>query len=172
MTVIKEKGQPPREIRVCRAIRLLAGGTAADEVARVVRVLPRTLDTWQGNDDFQGLLRCMKENGRLRDAYDALHDLTDDAVDVLHRALEGSDDRIAVQAAKDVLDRVGLIRQKEGLQKEDNETVIQIEYKTPDGKPYSSTPWADRHPRTSGAVQGSGVWPEVREDGSRETADD
>ncbi len=168
----QSKTRDPREMRVCRAIRLLAQGTAEDEVARMIGVLPRTLETWQHNSDFQALYRCIKENGRLRGAYDALQNLTPGAVEALHRALEGSDDRVAVQAAKEVLDRVGVIQQKEEKEQEANETIIRIEYQTPDGKPYSSTPWADRHPPTSGAVQSGGLWPEVREDGSGETADD
>jgi hypothetical protein len=164
--------RPTLEARVCRAIRLLAQGQPADEVARAIHVLPKTLAAWQDNADFQTLLACMRENGRLRAALDRLEALTPDAVEALHRALEGDDDRVAVQAAREVLDRVGLIRRTEIEREESSEKVIRVEYNTPDGKPFSAPPWAERNPITPGALQSGGVRETLRQDGDGQDSDD
>ncbi|MBN1563477.1 MAG: hypothetical protein JXA10_06550 [Anaerolineae bacterium] len=163
--------QPPRELRVCRAIRLLAQGLPGAEVAGAINVREKTLENWQQGADFQALLACMKENGRLRDAFATLQDLTPEAIEALHRALEGSDDRLAVQAAKDVLDRVGIIYQKGGANQEAHETIIRFEYGTPDGQPYTAPSWADRHPAPPGTIQGGGVRAALREDGDGQDHD-
>jgi hypothetical protein len=167
-----KRDRPTVEERVCRAIRLLATGQPPDEVALAVRVLPRTLAAWQDNDDFRVLLACVRESGRLRDLFKQLEALTPDAIEALHRALECSDDRLAVQAARDVLDRVGLIRRKGIEHDEPSEKVIRVEYMTPDGKPFSATPWADRNPVTPGALQSGGVREALRQDGDGEDSDD
>ena len=157
----QSRDRPTVEERVCHAIRLLAEGHTADNVALAVRVRPGTLAVWQASDDFRALLACMRENGRLHDALDAL---TPGAIAALRRALEGDDVRVAVSAAREVLDRVGLIRRSE----ESSEHTIRVEYAYPDGLPVSASPWADRHPTAPGALQGGGVWPPLREDGDGE----
>jgi hypothetical protein len=159
------RDRPTVEERVCRAIRLLAEGTTADDVARAIRVRPATLAAWQESDDFRALLACMRENGRLHDALDAL---TPGAIAALRRALEGDDVKVAVSAAREVLDRVGLIRRKGLVSEESSEHTIRVEYAYPDGLPVSTTPWADRHPATPGALQSGGVRSPLREDGDGE----
>jgi hypothetical protein len=167
-----KENRPTVEARVCHAIRLLAQGQPADDVARAIHVLPKTLAAWQDNADFQALLACMRENGRLRAALDRLEALTPDAIEALHRALEGENDRVAVQAAREVLDRVGLIRRTEIERDESSEKVIRVEYKTPDGKPFSAPPWSERNPIASGALQSGGVRETLRQDGDGQDADD
>jgi hypothetical protein len=169
---VGKENRPTVEARVCRAIRLLAQGQPADDVARAIRVLPRTLAAWQDNADFQVLLACIRENGQLRAALDRLEALTPDAIDALHRALEGDNDRVAVQAAREVLDRVGLIRRTKVERDEPSEKVIRVEYKTPDGKPFSAPPWAERNPITPGALQSGSVRETLRQDGDGQDSDD
>jgi septum formation topological specificity factor MinE len=156
------------DLRVCHAIRLLAEGMPNDEVGRAVRAKARTFEVWQNDENFQLLVLCVKEHRRLREAYDTLEKLTTDAVEVLRKNLKSSDDRIAVQAAKEVLDRVGL---KAGAIKEENETIIRFEYGTPDHQAYTAASWADRNPATPGALQGGGVRETLREDGDGEDYD-
>jgi hypothetical protein len=169
---VGKENRPTVEARVCRAIRLLAQGQPADDVARAIHVLPKTLAAWQDNADFQTLLACMRENGRLRAALDRLEAMTPDAIEALHRALEGDNDRVAVQAAREVLDRVGLIRRTAIEREESSEKVIRVEYKTPDGKPFSAPPWADRNPVTPRALQGRSVRETFRQDGDGQDSDD
>jgi hypothetical protein len=162
--------KPPRELRVCRAIRLLAAGQAPQAVARQVRVRPPTLAKWQGWAEFQALLSCMREAGQVRDVLAMLDDLTPDAIAALRRGLAGDDARLALQAAREVLDRVGAIRQKG--QQINGEQTIRVEYVNRDGKAVSTASWADRHPAASGAVQGGGVRKALREDGDGQDSDD
>lgn len=165
MSRAKGRDRPHIEDQLCRAIRLLAKGAAPDSVAQTVRVTPRTLARWQANADFRALVACMRENGRLRDALDQLEALTPGAIEALRRALESANDRVAVQAARDVLDRVGVIRRTTATEDESTERVIRLEYVNPAGTPYTAAPWADRHPRAPGALQGGGVRSPLREDG-------
>ncbi|MEW6580739.1 MAG: hypothetical protein AB1435_16305, partial [Chloroflexota bacterium] len=65
-----------RELRVCRAIRLLAEGRDREEVARAVGALPRTVAAWERDEEFRALLACLGEHRRARDALTALDDLT------------------------------------------------------------------------------------------------
>jgi hypothetical protein len=167
MGTTTERERPPVEQRVCRAIRLLARGSPEAEVARAVRVMPQTLARWQQSTDFQVLLACLKENGRLRDALAELDTLTPDAINALRRALANENDRVAVQAARDILDRAGVSRRTGAHAQPDDqatEQVIRLEYVNPAGQPYAAAPWADRHPRTSGEVQGGELRSPVRED--------
>lgn len=167
MNTTNQRDRPPLEARVCRAIRLLADGWTADEVARAVRVRPGTVESWQADPDFQMLLECLEHYGQMQDTLDTLNDLTPGAIAALKRALVGDDVRVAVQAAREVLDRVGLIRRKGILNEIDqtSEQTIRVEYVNPDGQAVSTTPWSDRHPAPPGTLQGSGVWPTLREDG-------
>jgi hypothetical protein len=169
---VGEPKSSPRELRVCRAIALLAEGRIDADVARAVGVMARTLAQWQANADFQMLLRCARENGRLRAAADALKDMTPEALERLHRALANDDDRVAVLAAREVLDRVGLIRGKGVGSDQPSETIIRVEYGTPDGQPYSASLRAKRDSAASGAVPGGSVRETLREDGNGQTADD
>ncbi len=157
--------RPARELRVCRAIRLLAEGMPERAVAAEVRVTRQTMDKWQQDAEFRALLKIMREHGRLREVLRELNALSMEAVNVLKDKLNHSDDRIAVQVARDVLDRIGATR---GARVEDSsEQVIRVEYVTRDGKTYASAPWAERHPPASGTVQGAGDGAAVREDGDR-----
>ena len=157
--------QPPRELRVCRAIRLLAQDTPAAEAAREVRVLPRTLAAWQADEDFQALLACVQRAGRVRDVLAMLNELLPDAIAALQRALDGDDDRIAVDAAREVLRYMGHIKRL-------SDQTIRVEYVNPDDQPYSTAPWADRHPASPGALQGGGVRSPLRQDGDGQNPDD
>lgn len=151
------QGRDRPEVRVCRAIRLLAGGQGAAEVARAVRVLPSTLARWRAEDDFRALVDCLREAGQMRDALETLGDLAPGAIAALRRALEGDDTRLAVQAAHEVLERVGPLAARQ--------RAIRVEYVNRDGQPVSTSPWSDRHPAAPGAVQGGGVRAPLRENG-------
>jgi hypothetical protein len=160
----KQRDRPPLEARVCRAIRLLAEGRTTDDVARAVRVRPGTVTSWMEDADFQSLLACLEHYRQMQAALDTLNDLTPGAIEALRRALVGDDVRIAVQAAREVLDRVGLIRRRE-IQRIDpsSEQTIRVEYVNPDGQAVSTPPWSDRHPAPPGTLQGGGVWPPLWE---------
>lgn len=156
---------PPREQRVCRAIRLLAAGHSAAEVAREVRVMPRTLAAWQSWDDFRALVDCLRASGQMRDAIDMLDALTPEAIEALQEALDGEDRWLAVTAAREVLKYVMRIQQVTGH-------VIRVEYVNPERNPVSTSPWADRHPPTPGAVQSGGLRSPLREDGDGQDSAD
>lgn len=156
----------PVDVRVCRAIRLLAEGRDPVAVAREVRVMPRTLRAWRANDDFRSLVACLRENGQMRDMLAALQALTPAAIAVLRDALESDDEALAVRAARDVLDRVGPLAEQERKQ------TIRVEYVNPDGQPVSTSPWADRHPAPPGTLQGGGVRQALWEDGDGAHPDD
>jgi hypothetical protein len=171
MPKANQRDRPTVEARVCRAIRLLAKGQNAEDVANEIRVLPRTLAAWQADEDFRALLECMRENRRMHAMLDQLEALTPDAIEALHRALEGEDDRVAVQAAREVLDRVGLIRRKGIESDESSEKVIRVEYMTPDGKPTSIAPWAERNPVAPRTLQSGSLRETLREDGDGQDSD-
>lgn len=160
-----QRDHPPREQRVCRAIRLLAEGRSAETVAREVRVMPQTLAAWQAWDDFQTLLRCVQQSGQMRDAIDMLDALTPEAVETLRDALDSPDRWLAVQAAREVLKYVTQIKQVTGQ-------VIRVEYVNPERNPVSTAPWSDRHPAAPGALQSGGVRAPLREDGDGQDSDD
>lgn len=153
------------ETRICRAIRLLAEGRSRDEVARAVGALPRTLATWEQDEDFRALLACLRENRRARDALAALDDLTPVAIAALRRALDGDDDALALRAAREVLERVGPLAERPAVQ------TIRVEYGSHDGQPVSAAPWADRHPAPSGPLQGGGLREALRQDGDGADSD-
>jgi hypothetical protein len=155
-----------REQRMCRAIRLLADGHSTRDVAHTVRVLPATLDRWQTWPEFRALLRCLQDAQRMRDALDRLNDLTPGAVEVLRRALEDDDTRVAIRAAHEVLDRVW------SLSKHPTEQTIRVEYGSRDSQPVSTAPWADRHPAPSGTLQSGCVREALREDGDGQDSAD
>jgi hypothetical protein len=165
MEKTSRRENPPIEARVCRAIRLLAEGVSADEVARVVRVRPATLAAWQAGDDFRVLLGCMVEAGQVHDALEALDDLTPGAIAALRRALEGDDMALAVRAAHEVLERVGPLANRQ------IEQTIRVEYVNPDHQAVSTSPWSDRNPPSSGAFQGGGLRSPLREDGGGQDSD-
>jgi hypothetical protein len=149
-------------MRVCRAIRLLADGWNIEDVAREVRVRPVTLELWQQDAEFHGLLDCLRETGRLQNSLEVLSDLTPGAIAALRRALEGDDVKVAVQAAREVLDRVGLIR-RQGVE-QSSEQVIRVEYVNPEHQAVSTASWADRNPATSGALQSGRLREAIWED--------
>lgn len=153
------------DLRICRAIRLLAEGQPAEEVARAVGALPRTLAAWERDEDFRALLACLREHRRARDALAALADLTPGAIAALRRALDGEDDALALRAAREVLERVGPLAERPAVQ------TIRVEYGSHDGQPVSAAPWADRHPAPSGPLQGGGLWEALREDRDRTDSD-
>ena len=161
-----------RELRICRAARLLAAGQTPEEVARAVHAKPETVARWQADEDFRALVDCLRTHGQARRALDALGALTDEAIDRLRQALAGDDDRLALQAAQQVLDRVGLVRRSAALGEETAEQVIRVEYVNPEGQPISTAPWAARNPASSGALQGGGVRAPLREDGDGQDSPD
>ena len=160
-----EGGESVRELRVCRAIRLLAEGRDREDVARAVGALPRTLAAWERDDEFRALLACLREHGRARDALAALDDLTPVAIAALRRALDGDDDTLALRAAREVLERVGPLAARETGQ------TIRVEYGSRDGKPVSAAPWAARNPAPSGPLQGGGLREALRQDGDGADSD-
>ena len=172
MNSSKPSDRPPLEQRVCRAIRLLAEGWSVQDTARAVHVRPATLEAWMGCDDFRNLLDCLKDAGQIHDSLERLGDLTPGAILALRRGLESDDVRIAVQAAREVLDRVGLIRRKGQQIEQSSEQVIRVEYVNPDGQPVSTPPWADRNPPSPGTLQGSGLWETLWQDGDGEDSAD
>ena len=170
MGPMKARDRPPLEQRVCRAIRLLAEGWSAEDVAQAVHVRPATVAAWQAYEDFRALLDCLQDARQVRESLDMLGDLTPGAIAALRRALEGDDVRVAVQAAREVLDRVGLIRRK-GIEQQiepSSEQVIRVEYGNLEGQAVATAPWADRNPAAPGALQGGSVRAALREDGDGE----
>ena len=155
-----------RELRVCRAIRLLAEGRDREDVAQAVGALPRTLAAWERDDEFRALLACLREHGRARDALAALDDLTPVAIAALRRALDGDDDALALRAAREVLERIGPLAERSAVQS------IRVEYGSRDGQPVSAAPWADRNPGPSGPLQGGGLRETLRQDGDGADSDD
>jgi hypothetical protein len=164
------RDRPPLEQRVCRAIRLLAEGWSVEHVAQAVHVRPATVAAWQEDEDCRALLACLEEARQMRESLDSLGDLTPGAIAALRRALEGDDVRVAVQAAREVLDRVGLIRRKgiEGQNEQASEQVIRVEYGNLEGQAVATAPWADRNPAAPGTLQGGGVREALRKDRSGE----
>jgi hypothetical protein len=154
-----------RELRVCRAIRLLAEGQDREEVARAVGALPRTVAAWERDGEFRALLACLGEHRQARDALDALGDLTPVAIAALRRALDGDDDALALRAAREVLERVGPLAARESGQ------TIRVEYGSRDGHPVSAPPWAERNPAPSGPLQGGGLREALRQDGDGTDSD-
>ncbi|MBN1679564.1 MAG: hypothetical protein JW966_04680 [Anaerolineae bacterium] len=161
----RPRDRPPVETRVCRAIRLLAEGKPPGDVAQQVRILPATLAAWQESGDFQALLACLSDYGRMRFVVGALRDLTPDAIAALRRALTGPDTRWAVQAAQEVLNRLERLDNDmaEGGESSSVQT-IRVEYVNREGHTVSTTPWADRHPASPGTLQGGGLRSPLRED--------
>ena len=159
MNQARQRDRPPLEARVCRAIRLLADGLGADEVARAVGVRPATLAAWQADDDFRALLGCLAEAGQMRSTLETLADLTPGAITALRRALEGDDMALGIRAAHEVLERVGPLANRQ------IEQIIRVEYVNPDHQPVSTSPWAERNPPSSSTLQGGGVRSPLREDG-------
>lgn len=153
------------QLRVCRAIRLLAEGQDREEVARAVGALPRTVAAWERDVEFRALLACLREHGRARDALAALGDLTPVAIAALRRALDGDDDALALRAAREVLERVGPLAERSAVQ------TIRVEYGSRDGTPVSAAPWADRNPAPSGPLQGGGLRETLRQDGDGADSD-
>ena len=161
----KQRDRPPLEARVCRAIRLLAAGQTVDEVARAIGVRPATVASWQADEDFLRLLACLQDYRRIQHSLDTLDHLMPEAIEALRRALSGSDTAVALQAVREVLDRSGLARRKDGSPGEPpSDQAIRVEYVNPDGQAVSTTPWADRNPAASGPVQGGGVRSPLWED--------
>ncbi len=157
--------RPPAELRVCRAIRLLAAGKSEAETAREVRVMPPTLASWQQAEDFRALVKAAQQADRAQSVVEMLDALTPGAVEALRRALESDQLQVAVWAAREVLRYVSQIKQVTGQ-------TITVEYKNPEHRAVSTPPWADRHPAPSGALQGGGVWSPLRQDGDGQDSAD
>ena len=169
----KQRDRPPLEQRVCRAILLLAEDRAPDEVAAAVRVKPKTLAAWQAGDDFQILLRRMREARIIENTTEALQDLTPDAIDAYRRALSGPSVQWAVLAAREVLDRLERIAEREAQRAQFNRpSNFRVEHMTIDGQPISTTPWAERNPAAPGALQSGSVREALRQDGDGQDSDD
>jgi hypothetical protein len=168
MSKNKRRDRPlrePREKRVCRAIRLLAAGQSLEDVAQAVHVQPQTLATWMQWEDFRLLAACVAE-------YADLADLTPEALQAYRRALAGTDDELAVRAARDVLDRAERLIQRQQPSAAPSEQVIVVEYVNPEGQTASTPPWADPHSPAPGALQGGRVRPPLRENGDGQDSAD
>jgi hypothetical protein len=171
MSKNKRRDRPlrePREKRVCRAIRLLAAGQSLEDVAQAVHVQPQTLATWMQWEDFRLLAACVAEYAALAD----LADLTPEALQAYRRALAGTDDELAVRAARDVLDRAERLIQRQQPSAAPSEQVIVVEYVNPEGQTASTPPWADPHSPAPGALQGGRVRPPLRENGDGQDSAD
>lgn len=165
MNRTRHRDRPPVEARVCRAIRLLAEGLSTEEVARAVGVRPPTVEAWRAGEEFQSLLDCLIRSREVPVTPTEINDLTPGALLALRRALDGDDMALAMRAAHEVLERVG------SLVKKSNERTIRVEYLNRDGKPVSSSPWAERNPVSPGPLQGGGLRAPLREDGDGENPD-
>lgn len=143
---------------MCRAVRLLAEGKSAADVAQALATTPQTIRAWQAGEDFQVLLAALVENTRLRRALDGLSELTPDAIAAYRRALAEADSAAALRAARDVLDRVLPLAQS-------SEQVIRVEYVNRDSQPYSATLRARIGAAQSGTLQGGGVRAALGQDG-------
>ena len=132
---------------VCKAVRLLAEGYSTESTAREVGVKRRTLLAWMRGDDFQTLENSLRDFGYLAKVREMLETLTPDAMEAMRRTLQGGNATAAAHVARDVLKWANeyAVHEREMLG-QTRETVIRVEYGTPDGKPYSSAAWADRHP--------------------------
>ena len=114
------------EIRVCRAIRLLAEGWELPQVAQAIKVRHGTLAAWMADDDFQTLLDALVDAVRMRPIFDTQEQLIADAIDTLRRTLREGNPALAVRVAHDILDRAQIGSQME--KKKPKEQIIRIEY--------------------------------------------
>ena len=153
----------------------LASGQTEEDILGALGVDPETLGVWLADEPVAARLEALKTYEAALGAFARLIALTPEAVDAFERALAGDNSQVAVRAAREVLDRVGLgrpapvvrSRSAAASSKTDapSERVIRVEYGTPDHQAVSAAPWADRDSEASGAVQGGGVREALREDG-------
>lgn len=171
MTHVRRQFDIPDGARAVWALRWLASGLTEAEVAAALDIRPETLARWLADQEFAAMLDYLKEHKKLFAAFARLLDLTPDAIAALERALSEGSPSAAVQAAREVLDRVGFTRRALALaartqaESPSRQEVIEVEYATPDRQALSAAPWADRNPEAPGALQGGGVWPPLRQDG-------
>ncbi len=133
--------------RVCKTLRLLAEGWEPAAAAHAAGVRQKTMRAWQQNEDFKTILVCMRAFGRMQFSLDVLNTLTPEAVEALRRLLQHGEGAVTAQVARDI---VKWAREVEAQIREQEEErakhVIRVEYDTPDGKPFSASPWAERNP--------------------------
>jgi hypothetical protein len=129
------------EIRVCRAIRLLAEGWDLPQVAQAIKVRHGTLAAWMADDDFQTLREALVEAVQMREIFDAQDRLIEEAIGTLRRTLREGNPALAVRVAQDILNRAQVLAPPAKRKSE----VIRVEYKntTADGKPL---PWTKQNP--------------------------
>jgi hypothetical protein len=136
------------EIRVCKAIRLLAEGWEPAKVAQAIKVRQGTLAAWMENDDFKNQLDALCELGRLKAEGINWEDMKQEALRALRRLLHDEDSEIVVRAA-----RAMLVRSQRQLDLDDKKRLLQLKYGpkepefiNPDGGPLVIAPWAERNP--------------------------
>jgi hypothetical protein len=120
-----------KEVRVYRAIRLLAEGWELPEVAEAIKARHGTLTTWMADDDFQTLMELLNEAVHIRQLYEAQERLIDEAYETLRRTMREGNPALAVRVARDILDRAR-VRAPEPVKRwrPPEEHVIRVEYKT------------------------------------------
>jgi hypothetical protein len=120
-----------KEVRVCRAIRLLAQGWELPQVAQAIKVRHGTLAAWMADDDFQTLVEILSEARHIQQLYDAQERLIEEAYETLRRTLRDGNPGLAVRVARDILDRARLPTPEPVKRwRPPEEHVIRVEYKT------------------------------------------
>lgn len=152
----------------------LASGQTEEDILAALGIDPETLGVWLADEPVAARLEALKTYDAALAAFARLIALTPEAVDAFERALAEGNSQVAVRAAREVLDRVGLGRPAPVVRSRPaasnnagapSERVIRVEYGTPDHQAVSAAPWADRDPEASGALQGGGVRTPLRQDG-------
>ena len=133
--------------RVCKALRLMAEGWEPEAAAHAAGVRHKTMHQWQQNEDFRTILACMRAFGRMRFSLDTLNSLTPEAVEALRRLLQHGEGHVTAQVARDIVKWAREVEAQIRAQEEKREKhTVHVVYDTPDRKPISSSPWAERNP--------------------------
>jgi hypothetical protein len=118
------------------------------------------------------LLRRMRESVLVTNTFDSLEDLTSEAIAAYRRALNGPSVQWAVLAAREVLDHVERIAEREAQrQKLIQSAIDRVEVLNPDGEPIVIAPWAERNPVEPRALQSGRLRETVWEDGDGQSSD-
>ena len=129
--------------RVCDAILLVAAGKSPEEIARIISAKPATLEAWQSSQPFQTVLDLVREAYTMRDMSDSLSDLTPDALDAFRRALSGPSVQWAVLAAREVLDRMERLAERQA--QHHAETTMTVEFVNPEGQTVEPPTWTKQN---------------------------
>lgn len=99
--------------KVSKALLRLAEGWSLEDAARHARVLHVTLACWMKDEDFMAVVTCLQEYAKTRQSIDLLEGLTDDALAALRRTMHQGTPGQALEAARDVLNRVDALAKKQ-----------------------------------------------------------